>query len=55
MTKNVKLIYDLIQENLKAEGWNEQAIAEAVAESLRERLRTGADEYHHLCERNVLS
>ena len=44
MTKNVKLIYDLIQKDLKAKGWNNEAIAEAVAESQRERQSTGADD-----------
>lgn len=44
MTKNVKLIYDLIQKDLKAQGWNDETIAEAVAESQRERQATGADD-----------
>lgn len=44
MTKNVKLIYDLIQKDLKAKGWDNEAIAEAVAESQRERQSTGADD-----------
>ena len=44
MTKNVKLIYDLIQKDLKAQGWEDEAIAEAIAESLRERQTTGADD-----------
>lgn len=44
MTKNVKLIYDLIQKDLKAQGWNDEAIAEAIAESLRERQATEADD-----------
>ena len=44
MTKNVKLIYDLIQKDLKAQGWNDSAIAEAIAESQRERKATGADD-----------
>ena len=37
MTKNVKLISDLIQKDLKAQGWDDEAIAEAIAESQRER------------------
>jgi hypothetical protein len=44
MTKNVKLIYDLIQKDLKAQGWDDEAIAEAIAESQRERQATGADD-----------
>ena len=44
MTKNVKLIYDLIQKDLKAKGWDDEAIAEAIAESQRERKTTGADD-----------
>lgn len=44
MTKNVKLIYYLIQEDLKAQGWDDEAIAEAIAESQRERQATGADD-----------
>lgn len=44
MTKNVKLIYELIQKDLKAQGWDDEAIAEAIAESQRERQVTGADE-----------
>lgn len=43
MTKNVKLIYDLIRKDLKAQGWDDSAIAEAIAESQRERQATGAD------------
>ena len=37
MTKNVKLIYDLIQKDLKAKGWDEVSIAEAIDECQRER------------------
>lgn len=44
MTKNVKLIYDLIQKDLKAKGWADAAIAEAIAEAQRERQTTGADD-----------
>ena len=44
MTKNVKLIYDLIQKDLKAQGWEDEAVTEAIAESQRERLATGADD-----------
>ena len=44
MTKNVKLIYDLIQKDLKAKGWDNEAIAEAIAESQRERQSTSADD-----------
>ena len=44
MTKNVKLIYDLIRKDLKAQGWEDEAIADAIAESLRERQTTGADD-----------
>lgn len=44
MTKNVKLIYDLIQKDLKAQGWEDEAVNEAIAESQRERLSTGADD-----------
>ena len=44
MTKNIKLIYDLIQKDLKAKGWDDGAISEAVAESLRERQATRADD-----------
>ena len=44
MTKNVKLIYDLIQKDLKAQGWDDDAIAEAIAEAQRERQTTGADD-----------
>lgn len=44
MKKNVRLIYDLIQKDLKAQGWNDEAIAEAIAESQRERQVTGADD-----------
>lgn len=31
MTKNVKLIYDLIQKDLKEKGWDNEAIAEGIA------------------------
>ena len=44
MTKNVKLIYNLIQKDLKAQGWNDSDIAQAIAESQRERQTTGADD-----------
>lgn len=44
MTKNVKLIYDLIQKDLKARGWDDLAIAEAIAECERERQKIGADD-----------
>ena len=44
MTKNVKLIYDLIQKDLKAQGWDDDAIADAIAEAQRERQTTGADD-----------
>ena len=44
MTKNVKLIYDLIQKDLKAQGWDNEAIAEAIAESQRDRQSTSADD-----------
>ena len=44
MLENVKLIYDLIQKDLKAQGWDDEAIAEAIAESQRERQTTGADD-----------
>ena len=44
MTKNVKLIYDLIQKDLKAQGWDDESISEAIAESQRERRVTGADD-----------
>lgn len=44
MTKNVKLIYDLIQKDLKAKGWDDDAIADAIADAQRERQTTGADD-----------
>ena len=44
MANNVKLIYDLIQNDLKAKGWDEVSIAEAIAECQRERQATGADD-----------
>lgn len=44
MTKNVKLIYDLILKDLKARGWDEVQIAEAIAECERERQNIGADD-----------
>lgn len=44
MNKNVKLIYDLIQKDLKEQGWDDSAIAEAITESQRERQATGADD-----------
>jgi hypothetical protein len=44
MLENVKLIYDLIQKDLKAKGWDDEAIAEAIAESQRERQTTCADD-----------
>ena len=44
MEKNVKLIYNLIRKDLKAQGWDDEAIAEAIAESQRERQATGADD-----------
>lgn len=43
MTSNVKLIYTLIQKDLKAEGWDDVSIAEAIAECQRERQATNAD------------
>ena len=44
MKSNVNLIYALIQKDLKAEGWDEVSIAEAIAECQRERQATGADD-----------
>lgn len=44
MANNVKLIYDLIKNDLKAKGWDEVSIAEAIAECQRERQATGADD-----------
>lgn len=44
MTSNVELIYTLILNDLKAKGWTEESIAEAVAECQRERQTTGADD-----------
>ena len=44
MTKNVKLIYKLIQKDLKSQGWDDEAIAGAIAEAQRERQATGADD-----------
>lgn len=44
MTNNIKLIYDHIQKDLKAQGWNDEAIAEAIAEAKKERQATGADD-----------
>ena len=52
MTKNVKLISDLIQKDLKAQGWDDEAIAEAIAESQRERQATGADD-KTICEKEM--
>ena len=52
MTKKVKLIYELIQEDLKAQGWDDEAIAEAIAESQRERQATGADD-KTICEKEM--
>lgn len=43
MRKNVDLIYQLIQNDLRAEGWDDESIAEAIAECRRERLSVGAD------------
>ena len=44
MKSNVNLIYALIQKDLKAEGWDDVSIAEAIAECQRERQATGADD-----------
>ena len=44
MKSNVNLIYTLIQKDLKAEGWDDVSIAEAIAECQRERQATGADD-----------
>ena len=44
MTNNIKLIYNHIQKDLKTQGWNDEAIAEAIAEAQRERQATGADD-----------
>jgi len=44
MKSNVNMIYDLIQKDLKAEGWNDISIAEAIAECQRERQSTDADD-----------
>lgn len=44
MANNVKLIYDLILKDLKAKGWDEVAIAEAIAECERERQKIRADD-----------
>ena len=52
MSKNVKLIYALIQKDLKALGWDEESIAEAIAESQRERHLTGADD-NTLCVKEM--
>lgn len=52
MTKNVKLIYDLIQKDLKARGWDELAITEAIAECERERQKIGADD-NTLCVKEM--
>ena len=52
MTKNVKLIYELIQKDLKARGWDDEAIAEAMAESQRERQATGADD-NTICVKEI--
>ena len=43
MRKNIKLIYTLIEKDLKEKGWDDVSIAEAKAECQRERLATGAD------------
>jgi len=44
MTENIKLIYDLIQKDLKAQGWDDEAIAEAIVEAQRERQAISADD-----------
>ena len=44
MSNKVKQIYSLIQKDLKEEGWDEDAISEAIAECIKERRATGADE-----------
>ena len=52
MTKNVELIYSLIQKDLKAQGWDDSAIAEAIAESQRERRATGTDD-NTICVKEI--
>lgn len=44
MPNNIKLIYDLIQKDLKAQGWDDGAITEAITEAQRERQAIGADD-----------
>lgn len=52
MTNNVNLIYTLIQNDLKAKGWDEASIAEAIAECQRERQATGADD-NTICVKEI--
>lgn len=52
MANNVKLIYDLIQKDLKAKGWEDDAIAVAVAECQQERQASSADE-HTICVKEI--
>ena len=44
MSNKVNQLYSLIQKDLKEEGWDEDAISEAIAECIKERRATGADE-----------
>ena len=44
MSNKIKQLYALIQKDLKAEGWDDDAISEAIAECIKERRATGADE-----------
>lgn len=44
MSNNVRLIYSLIEQDLKREGWDSTSIAKALAECQKERQITGADD-----------
>ena len=52
MNEFVKLIYQLIYLDLKAEGWDEESISEAIAEARRERIATKADD-KTLCVKEI--